>query len=149
MKRIEAVSTRYTGPVDNWRAFIMSETLYSCTCLVFKKVLVLENVCQILEFFLLNPFAEIILEVSWRKYNGFFLLQDEDENKTCSYVLSFTEKILFLKNKQALYTLRWRDKVYLDKGSERGSCMVLTKRQSYFRMQRFVKHKFVCYNAFG
>lgn len=80
---------------------------------------------------------------------GFFLLQDEDENKTCSYVLSFTEKILFLKNKQALYTLRWRDKVYLDKGSERGSCMVLTKRQSYFRMQRFVKHKFVCYNAFG
>lgn len=64
---------------------------------------------------------------------GFFLLQDEDENKTCSYVPSFTEKILFLKNKQALYTLRWRDKVYLDKGSERGSCMVLTKRQSYFR----------------
>lgn len=43
------------------------------------------------------------------------------------------KKILFLKNKQALYTLRWRDKVYLDKGSERGSCMVLTKRQSYFR----------------
>lgn len=31
--------------------------------------------------FLLNPFAEIILEVSWRKYNGFFLLQDEDEIK--------------------------------------------------------------------
>lgn len=59
------------------------------------------------------------------------------------------KKILFLKNKQALYTLRWRDKVYLDKGSERGSWMVLTKRQSYFRMQRFVKHKFVYYNAFG
>lgn len=96
MKRIEAVCTRCTGTVDNWRAFIMSETLYSCTCLVFKKVLVLENVCQILEF-LLNPFAEIILEVSWRKYNGFFLLQDEDENKTCSYVLSFTKKNPVLK----------------------------------------------------
>lgn len=47
--------------------------------------------------FLLNPFAEIILEVSWRKYNGFFLLQDEDENKTCSYVLSFTKKNPVLK----------------------------------------------------
>lgn len=148
MKRIEAVCTRCTGTVDNWRAFIMSETLYSCTCLVFKKVLVLENVCQILEF-LLNPFAEIILEVSWRKYNGFFYYKTKMKIKHVHMYSLLLKKILFLKNKQALYTLRWRDKVYLDKGSERGSCMVLTKRQSYFRMQRFVKHKFVCYNAFG
>lgn len=95
--------TRYTSTVDNWRAFIINETLYTCTCFVFKfnrnkKVLVIGSVCQICEF-LLNPLADmfikIIIGVSWRKNDG-CLLQDEDENKTCSYVLSF-KKIPLLK----------------------------------------------------
>lgn len=80
---------------------------------------------------------------------GFFYYKTKMKIKHVHMYSLLLKKILFLKNKQALYTLRWRDKVYLDKGSERGSCMVLTKRQSYFRMQRFVKHKFVYYNAFG